>query len=173
MALYTEAIGEDEAGAFPYKWSFIYGVHIAGILPQRNLWLRLEWAETHPAAYIHGTYGTGYTYRLNYTGHTVTNSSLGHHIGNRSKDLFAEIGMYPLPALDVVLFGDWEARRRFGASLVEEHVQVGGSVSYRFALLGGLVLTAEYRYRSVRNAGYERKKKARDSHFILCAELTF
>ncbi|MHC5038435.1 MAG: capsule assembly Wzi family protein [Planctomycetota bacterium] len=173
LAFYTEAVGEDEAGAFPYKWSFLHGVHLAGILPQQNLWLRVEWARTHAAAYIHGTYATGYTYRLNYPGHTVTNSSLGHHIGNRSKDIYTEIGWYPLPEMEAILFGDWEERKRSGATIPEEHVQVGASLSYRFPLLGGFRLAAEYRYRAIRNAGYVRKERAWDSYFSLTMDLQF
>jgi hypothetical protein len=173
MALYTEAIGEDEAGNMPYKWSFLHGVHVAGILPGRNLWLRVEWAETHKAAYVHGTYATGYTYRLDYPGHTVTNSSIGHHVGNRSRDLYCEVGLFPVPEAELILFGDWEERKRFGAAVPEEHVQVGGSASYRFVWLGGFTASAELRYRSVRNEGYVKKDRVAYTDFALTFELQF
>jgi hypothetical protein len=173
VAVYAEAFGEDEAGNFPYKWSYLYGIHVAGLLPQRNLWLRVEWAETHKAAYVHGTYSTGYTHRLNYPGHDITNSSLGHHVGNESEDLYVEVGFYPFPGTEIVFHGDWEERRRFGASVVEEHVQVGGAVTHRFDYLGGLSLTAEFRYRSIRNHGYVWQEWGRDSYFLLTAELQF
>jgi len=173
VSYYVEAVGEDEAGGFPYKWSFLHGLHLAGILPRKNLWLRVEWARTHEAAYVHGTYNTGYTYRLGYPGHTLTNSALGHHAGNDADDLYLEIGWFPYPGSEVVLLGDWEERRQRHASVYEEHFQLGASASHRFPLLGGLLVSLEYRYRRVRNAGFVRGETTRDSYVVFQVALQF
>ncbi|MHC4777714.1 MAG: capsule assembly Wzi family protein [Planctomycetota bacterium] len=173
LAAYAEAYGEDEAGNFPYKWSYLFGVHLAGILPQRNLWIRAEWAQTHETAYVHGTYSTGYNYRLEYPGHTMANSSLGHHIGNNSEDFYVELGLYPFPCTEIVLFGDWEERLPRGKAFEEEHIQFGGSVSHRFDILGGLTVTGEFRWRTIRNYGFVWKKKEQDSYVQVKVELQF
>ncbi|MCU0722526.1 MAG: capsule assembly Wzi family protein [Planctomycetes bacterium] len=174
-SLYAESFGEDESHYFPSKWSWLAGVHLAGFLPARNLWLRAEWAETHETAYAHGTYAPGYAHRLGYPGHDWGNSALGHHVGNHATDVYAEAGIFPLPEAEVALVADWEKRRRNlpDGDPSEEHLQLGVRVSATFRWLGGLTLSLEYRDRTIRNAGYVKGETERDSHVSFLATLQF
>lgn len=77
-----EFYGEDEAGGLPSKWSYRLGVHLAGLPPGRSLELRAEYSQLHRAAYRHGTYQTGWSYR---------GDPIGHHVGPGASDVSGEL----------------------------------------------------------------------------------
>jgi hypothetical protein len=164
LTLYGEAIGEDETNMFPYKWSTILGLRVAGLPPDGKLDLRVEWAHTHRVAYRHGTYATGYRYR---------GELLGHHVDRDGKDIYLEAEVHPLPGLHLSIYADWEARRQNGSfQPVEEHLQIGTSAAWDHLGGFGLSVRIEYRYRHVRNAGYV-KGQVWDEHALgLCVQWT-
>jgi hypothetical protein len=156
LSLYGEAIGEDETNMFPYKWSTLAGLVVAGLPPFGLLDLRIEWTHTHRTAYRHGTYGSGYRYR---------GALLGHHVGTDGKDVYVEASFHP-GDLTLTLFGDWEARREQGSFQVEEdHLQFGVRASLLWC---GATISGAWRYRHVRNADYVRGR-TREEHFLFMA----
>jgi hypothetical protein len=85
-AAYGEFFGEDEAGGLPSKWSGRGGVHFSGLPPFHMIEVRAEYAQTHRAAYRHGTYQTGWTYY---------GDPIGHHMGGGASDVSGEILLSP------------------------------------------------------------------------------
>jgi len=80
--VYFEAAGEDEAGGFPCKWAYLYGIYLPRIKNIEELGLRLEYAKTSPAWYVHHIYTSGYTYK---------GWNIGHHMGRDSNNLYLEL----------------------------------------------------------------------------------
>ncbi len=155
--VYGEAVGEDETNMFPYKWSTVLGILITGLPPGKSFDFRLEWAHTHRVAYAHGTYRTGYRYR---------GMPLGHHVGRDGRDIYAEIAFRPAAAVSLAVFADWEARREMGSFMpMEEHIEAGARLSLLDFPSAGVSITAEYRFRRVRNEGYVRGEYVRE-HFL-------
>jgi hypothetical protein len=153
---YGEAIGEDEVNMFPYKWSTILGLLLAGLPPQGMLGLRIEWAHTHRVAYRHGTYGSGYTFK---------GELFGHHVDGDGKDVYLELALNPGSGVSIRCYVDWEARRQQGSNeCEEEHLQAGIAAGWDDVSGSGLSFAIEYRFRRVRNAGY-LAGEVRNEHF--------
>jgi hypothetical protein len=98
VAAYGEFFGEDEAGGLPSKWSGRGGLHLAGLPPFNAVELRAEYAQTHRAAYRHGTYTSGWNYY---------DDPIGHHMGGGASDVSGEILIHaPVPRR----WGLWQLR---------------------------------------------------------------
>ena len=85
VAVYTQWIGEDEAGGFPSKFMGQFGLEFWGGSPFGGYRLRAEYADTacifnseapqYNCAYRHQIYPQGYTYRGRVIGHSLDNDS--------------------------------------------------------------------------------------------------
>ncbi len=90
VGIYGEMIGEDEAGYQPSKRIFVMGVDAVIPLPNSELRLVFESADTATrrvdsdpefnVAYEHSIYGSGYRYRGRSLGASVDNDSRAHHL---------------------------------------------------------------------------------------------
>jgi len=85
LAVYTQWIGEDEAGGFPSKFLGLFGLEFWGESPLGGYRLRAEYTDTacvfnsptpqFNCAYRHNIYPQGYTYRSEIIGHSLDNDS--------------------------------------------------------------------------------------------------
>jgi hypothetical protein len=85
IALYTQWIGEDEAGGFPSRFLGQFGLEFWGGSPLGGYRLRAEFVDTacnfardppdYNCAYRHAIYPQGYTYRGRIIGHSLDNDS--------------------------------------------------------------------------------------------------
>jgi hypothetical protein len=90
VKLYTECIGEDEAGGLPTDWGTIFGANLYDIFRTGKTDLTIEYANDHDPSkpnvfYNHGVYLAGYTY---------DGRIIGHYMGTDSKDLFVRLTHY-------------------------------------------------------------------------------
>jgi hypothetical protein len=91
LAVYTQWIGEDEAGGLPSKFLGLAGVESWASTPLGALRIHLEYADTACAftqqppefncAYRNGIYPQGYTYRQRVIGHSMDNDSRMYSLG--------------------------------------------------------------------------------------------
>jgi hypothetical protein len=102
VKLYTEMIGEDEAGYLPSKWGRLYGVQFNDILKKGTTDLRLEYADD----YINGQPNVFYQHALYTDGYTYRGRVLGHHMGTDARDYYARIDHYL--SKDIVLGLDFD-----------------------------------------------------------------
>jgi len=85
VTFYSDAAGEDEAGGFPSKWSYLLGLQLSDILRTGRTDVRFEYADTHEVLYLHGIYTSGYTYK---------DRLIGHHVGPDARDVFVQLSHY-------------------------------------------------------------------------------
>jgi hypothetical protein len=90
VKLYTDWIGEDEAGGLPSDWGKLYGVQLNDVLQTGRTDVRIEYADNHildkpNVFYTHHIYRAGYTYR---------DRIIGHHMGTDAHDLFVRVTHY-------------------------------------------------------------------------------
>ena len=90
VKLYTDWVGEDQAGVFPSKWGRIYGMKFYDILKTGKTDLDIEYANNHVPGnpnvfYTHPAFDPGYFYK---------NRVIGHFMGTDSKDLFFRLTHY-------------------------------------------------------------------------------
>ena len=90
IKLYTEWIGEDEAGGLPQDFGITYGAKFYDIFKTGKTDLTIEYADDHVPGkancfYNHGVYRAGYTY---------DGRIIGHYMGTDSKDLFIRLTHY-------------------------------------------------------------------------------
>jgi hypothetical protein len=90
VKLYTEWIGEDEAGGLPQDFGIIYGAKLYDIFKTGKTDLTIEYANDHDPSkpnvfYTHSIYRAGYTY---------DGRIIGHYMGTDSKDLFIRLTHY-------------------------------------------------------------------------------
>ncbi len=90
VKLYTEWIGEDEAGGLPMDFGRIFGAKFYDIFKTGKTDLTIEYANNHVSGkpnvfYNHSIYQTGYTYK---------DRIIGHYMGTDSKDLFIRLTHY-------------------------------------------------------------------------------
>jgi hypothetical protein len=81
LALYAQAIGEDEAGGLPSKFLGLFGAEVWGQLGSGSWRAHLEYADTacdflsdppeFGCAYTNAIYTTGYRYRGRVQGHSI------------------------------------------------------------------------------------------------------
>jgi hypothetical protein len=91
VAVYSQWIGEDEAGGLPAKFMGLFGVEAWGDSPWGGWRSRFEYADTacnfsreqplFDCAYRNTNYPQGYTYRGRIIGHTLDNDSRMYSIG--------------------------------------------------------------------------------------------
>jgi len=82
---YLEAEGEDEAGGLPYKWAFISGIYFPKVPKLKGFSLRLEYASTDKAWYIHHIYRSGYTYK---------SKIIGYYIGRDARSFLLNVNWW-------------------------------------------------------------------------------
>jgi hypothetical protein len=90
VKLYTEWIGEDEAGGLPMDFGRIFGAKFYDIFKTGKTDLTIEYADNHVPGkpnvfYNHYIYQTGYSYK---------DRIIGHYMGTDSKDLFIRLTHY-------------------------------------------------------------------------------
>jgi hypothetical protein len=90
VKLYTEWIGEDEAGGLPMDFGKIFGAKFYDIFRTGKTDLTIEYANNHVSGkpnvfYNHYIYQAGYTYK---------DRIIGHYMGTDSKDLFIRLTHY-------------------------------------------------------------------------------
>jgi hypothetical protein len=166
---YGEFFGEDEAGGLPSKWSHRIGVHLAGLPPWRGVELRLEHAQLHRSAYLHGTYTGGWNYR---------DAPLGHHVGTGASDVSGEVIWTPwwparLGVLQLVAWGSVEIRgRRHRPGFPgEEHRQAGFEVAWQSP--EGMRLTVEGWWLVIHRVGGVHGFDDEGAFFAVSAEVRF
>ncbi|MBT8142892.1 MAG: capsule assembly Wzi family protein [Gammaproteobacteria bacterium] len=81
LALYAQAIGEDEAGGFPSRYMGLVGMELSQTIFNKNLRVWLEYADTAcdfleskpklNCAYTHSIYQSGYRHRGESIGHAI------------------------------------------------------------------------------------------------------
>jgi len=104
LKFYGDAAGEDEAGWWPSKWSYLLGLQFNDILRTGRTDVRVEYTDTHQVLYRHSLYTSGYTY---------DDRVIGHHVGPDARDLFVQLSHYLTDDMIVdVAFN----RQQFGAS---------------------------------------------------------
>jgi hypothetical protein len=106
IKLYTEFIGEDEAGGLPAKQGRLFGMQLNDIFRTGRTDLRIEYANNHVPGYpnvfyTHGLYRTGYKYK---------GRIIGHHMGTDARDLFVRLTHYLREDLILGLEFDREVR---------------------------------------------------------------
>ena len=149
MQIYGELYGEDEAGGFPSKNSFLSGVYLPQIEPSGRLSLRVEYADTTrlggggPVFYRHGIYRSGYIYE---------GQIIGHHVGGDATDLSVQLGIDYSERLSFGIGFDYEERGKSRA-LQEKHAQA--DVTATWWLDPKLSLTARYAYDHIKNWNFE------------------
>lgn len=90
VKVYTDWIGEDEAGGLPSTWGKLFGAQFYDIGRTGRTDLQIEYADNHVAEkpnvfYNHHIYGSGYTYR---------GRIIGHNMGTDSRDLYVRLSHY-------------------------------------------------------------------------------
>jgi hypothetical protein len=90
VKLYTDWVGEDEAGGLPIKLGRLYGIKFFDIFKTGKTDLDIEYANNHVPGwpnvfYTHGIYKAGYTYN---------DRIIGHFMGTDSEDLFFRLTHY-------------------------------------------------------------------------------
>jgi hypothetical protein len=85
VKLYSDAAGEDEAGALPSKWSYLLGLQLNDILRTGRTDVRFEYTDAHEVLYLHSLYTSGYTY---------DDRVIGHHVGPDARDVFVQLSHY-------------------------------------------------------------------------------
>ena len=138
---YAEVGGEDEAGFFPSKDAFLFGIY----LPKNDF--RIEYADiSNPSWYVHGTYQSGYTYK---------GRILGHHIGGGSKDLFFEKGLMKTESVNGKIHLDYEERGITTQPITEQHYQAGTNWKFNAGkVMISWTVQVGFAYDWVRNAGH-------------------
>lgn len=146
VKLYGDFMGEDAVSGAPSKWSYLMGVSLNDIFRTGRTDLRFERAHTHPAAYIHSLYTSGYTYE---------GRVIGHHIGSDGDDIFVQLSHYVTSDLVVGLAYDQELRTR-SSGVDDEKYWIGANLTF--------FPSSDWRLRS--GYRYEKMKDDRDNHVV-------
>ncbi len=90
VKLYTDCVGEDEAGGLPSNWGKLFGAKFYDIFKTGKTDLTIEYANNHVPGkpnvfYSHSVYLDGYTYK---------DRIIGHQMGIDSEDLFLRLTHY-------------------------------------------------------------------------------
>jgi hypothetical protein len=106
IKLYTDWVGEDEAGRLPSNWGRLIGMQLNDILRTGRTDLRIEYANNHVSGkpnvfYAHSLYRSGYTYK---------SRIIGHHMGTDTRDLFVRLTHYLTQDLILGLEFDRESK---------------------------------------------------------------
>lgn len=90
VKLYTDWIGEDEAGGLPSSWGKLFGAKVSDILKTGRTDLIIEYANNH----IPGKPNVFYSHHIYQAGYTYKDRIIGHHMGTDAKDLFFRLTHY-------------------------------------------------------------------------------
>jgi hypothetical protein len=90
VKIYTDWVGEDEAGGLPSKWGSLYGVKFFDIFKTGKTDFCFEYANDH----VPGSPNVFYTHSLYTPGYTYKNRIIGHFMGTDSEDLFFRLTHY-------------------------------------------------------------------------------
>jgi len=88
--IYTDWVGEDEAGGLPSAWGKLFGAKFYDILRTGRTDLLIEYADNHVPSkpnvfYTHHIYKSGYTYK---------SRIIGHFMGTDARDLYLRLTHY-------------------------------------------------------------------------------
>ena len=148
--IYGELAGEDEAGGFFSKNSYLVGAYLPQIDPYGIFSFRTEYADTTrlgggaPVFYRHSIYKSGYIYK---------DQIMGHHVGSDATDLFFELQADFSDSVSVTLGYDYEERGK-ELALQEEHSQF--DIKGTWWLSHDLSVSARYAYDSVENWNFAK-----------------
>jgi hypothetical protein len=90
VKLYTDWVGEDEAGGLPGKWGRLFGAKFYDILGTGKTDLDIEYANNH----VPGSPNVFYNHNIYRAGYTYEDRIIGHFMGTDSKDLFFRLTHY-------------------------------------------------------------------------------
>jgi hypothetical protein len=88
--LYTDWVGEDEAGGLPSNWGYLYGIKLFDIFKTGKTDLCIEYANNH----ISGKPNAFYTHHIYTAGYTYKGRVIGHFMGTDSENLFFRLTHY-------------------------------------------------------------------------------
>jgi hypothetical protein len=148
--IYGELVGEDEAGGFIAKKSYMVGGYLPQLDPYGIFSLRAEYADTtqlgggRPVLYRNSIYQSGYIYK---------DQIMGHHVGSDATDLFIELQADFSDRLSVTLGYNYEERGK-ELALQEEHSQY--DIKGTWWLSKDLSVAARYAYDSVENWNFAK-----------------
>jgi len=150
IKLYTEFIGEDEAGGLPAKWGRLFGMQLNDIFRTGKTDLRIEYANNHVSGYpnvfyVHSVYGSGYTYK---------GRIIGHHMGTDTRDLFIRLTHYLREDLILGLEFDREVR---GLSSATRQTTDKIAFDLTFFSSNNWQLKTGYRYEHSKNSAQDNR----------------
>jgi len=151
IKLYTDFIGEDEAGGLPAKWGKLFGMQLNDIFRTGRTDLRIEYANNHVSGnpdvfYTHSLYGSGYTYK---------GRIIGHHTGTDASDLFVRLTHYLKE--DMILGLEFDREKGLSSTNRQTIDQLGFDLT--FFTSSNLQLRTGYRYENSKNS-------AQDNHIF-------
>ena len=90
VAVYAQAIGEDEANSMPSKYLGLAGIEVSGGFGERSWRAHVEYADTACAFYeSEPQFGCAYRNQIYFDGYQYRDRSLGHAIDGDSQQLAA------------------------------------------------------------------------------------
>jgi hypothetical protein len=143
VRIYGDFMGEDTVHSAPSKWSYLAGLQFNDVFRTGRTDVRVEWAHTHPVAYTHYLYTSGYTY---------DGRVIGHFIGPNADDFFVQVTHYLTEDLVVNLAYDEPIRSRGGRDVTERRVE------------GNLILFPSSDWRVRAGYRYEKRQDDGDNH---------
>jgi hypothetical protein len=90
VKLYTDCIGEDEAGGLPSNWGKLFGAKFYDIFRTGKTDLIIEYANNH----VPGKPNVFYNHHIYQAGYTYEGRIIGHQMGTDSEDLFCRLTHY-------------------------------------------------------------------------------
>jgi len=145
VKLYTDWVGEDEAGGLPTKWGQLFGANFADILGSGKTDLRVEYAND----YISEKPNVFYTHHIYQAGYTYEGRIIGHHMGTDTKDLFIRLTHYLNKDIVLGLQYDTETSN-LSSSPQPTSNQIQSDIT--FFTSHGWQLNAGYRYEDTKNS---------------------
>jgi len=144
VKLYTDFIGEDEAGKLPAKWGRLFGVKLNDIFRTGRTDLRMEYANNHVSGapdvfYAHGVYGSGYTHK---------GRVIGHHMGTDAQDVSIRLTHYLTE--DIILGLEYDREKGLSSTHSQTIDQFG--LDLMFFTSKNWQLRTGYRYENAKNS---------------------
>ena len=144
IKLYTDFIGEDEAGRLPAKWGRLFGVQLNDIFRTGRTDLRMEYANNHVSGapdvfYVHSVYGSGYTHK---------GRVIGHHMGTDTQDVSIRLTHYLTE--DIILGLEYDREKGLSSTHSQTIDQYG--LDLTFFTSKNWQLRTGYRYENAKNS---------------------
>jgi hypothetical protein len=145
IKLYTDWVGEDEAGGLPIDWGKLFGAKFFDIFGAGNTDLDIEYANNH----VTGKPDVFYTHSIFPAGYTYNGRIIGHFMGTDSEDLFLRLTHYL--SSDVILGLQYD---RQTGNLSSSPQPVINKIQFditKFFTPHNWILNAGYRYENTTN----------------------